>query len=72
MLTPDASESEVKIYFTEAQLSTSVTQLLMLCILVPLQLKVQIQSLTSKLGEEREEMQTFSARIQDIQAALNS
>ncbi|XP_060106331.1 protein SFI1 homolog [Heteronotia binoei] len=36
------------------------------------QLKVQIQSLTSKLGEEREEMQTYSTRIQDIQAALNS
>ncbi|XP_077163958.1 protein SFI1 homolog isoform X2 [Paroedura picta] len=36
------------------------------------QLKVQIQFLRSKLAEEREEMQTYSTRIQDIQAALNS
>ncbi|XP_048370919.1 protein SFI1 homolog isoform X3 [Sphaerodactylus townsendi] len=35
-------------------------------------LKVQINSLASRLGKEREEMQAYSTRIQDIQAALNS
>ncbi|XP_054851829.1 protein SFI1 homolog [Eublepharis macularius] len=36
------------------------------------QLKVQIESLTSILGKERQEMQTYSTRIQDIHLLLTT